>query len=96
MNFQVRTPRQHSPNGRCWCGEPIRSTVYMYFRYPRGDYQPEAADPWNVHGCWPTPTCGSPACEAEAYAELLALRPGAVASLETAPREVFDVIEDDE
>jgi hypothetical protein len=89
-------PRQHSPNGRCWCGEAIANTIYLHFRYPRATFEPDAVDPWYVHGCRPTPTCGSAGCEAEAYGELLTAHPGADVTIYTEPGEGIFVMGDDE
>ena len=84
-----------SRDGKCFCGEPFRSSVYLHYRRPRQRCEPEATDPWYVHGSWPAPTCGSAGCEAEAYAELVALHPDAVdIAVETEPGAGFYVIGD--
>lgn len=79
----------------CRCGERGTGTIYLEWRIPRRQYDPRAVDPWYSHGSWAISTCGSPACEAAAYAEVAATRPTAeIAVLTEEPR--YLVLEDDE
>lgn len=48
------------------CGQGATDCLTLSYRYPRAEYLPEAADPWNVQGSSPVRTCGSVACEAAA------------------------------
>ena len=69
----------------CPCGEPATVPLYLHYRRPREQFEPEAADPWNVHGSYPVMTCGAAGCEADFYAELAATFPDATISAETDP-----------
>lgn len=80
----------------CYCGDPLTSTLYFHFRYPRASYSPDCVDPWYVHGSAPTATCGSPACEAEGYAEVLEEHPDADIVIYTEPGQGIFVIGDEE
>ena len=47
----------------CACGKPATKTLYIHTRYPRRRYEPDAMDPWFVHGgAGAMLTCGSPRC----------------------------------
>jgi hypothetical protein len=69
--------------GTCRCGQPVTTTLYLHFTYPRAQYEPAAVDPWHIHASTPVRTCGAPGCEAEAYAHLASERPGAQVHVHT-------------
>ena len=48
------------------CGGPPLQRLTLTYRYPRDEFEPEAVDPWCVHGSAPMRSCGSPACGAAA------------------------------
>jgi len=53
---------------RCACGEPSITRLHVHFSYPRKQHEPEATDPWRVHGGgYHVFTCGEIGCEAEAF-----------------------------
>lgn len=79
----------------CRCGQPADTPLYLHYRRPRERFEPEATDQWYVQGGWPIRTCGSAACEAEGYAELLAAHPDAVVSVDTEPGAGFLVQDED-
>jgi len=82
--------------GTCPCGEPATVPLYLHFRRPREEYEADATDPWYIHSCYPIRTCGSPGCEADFYAELLATFPEADVAVHTKPGEGIFVVGDDE
>lgn len=52
----------------CVCGQAAATRLHVHYRYPRRQHEPEAMDPWYVHGGgYHILTCGDPACEAAAY-----------------------------
>ena len=73
----------------CRCGQPGTNELYLHYRRPRPEFEPLAVDQWNIHGSWPLTSCGSAACEAEEYAELLTVHPDAVVSVDTEPGHRF-------
>lgn len=80
----------------CPCGEPGTNVLYLRYRRPRETFEPDAMDPWYIHGSWPIRTCGSAGCEAEEYARLLSVHPAADIHIATEAGEGFYVAGDSE
>lgn len=52
----------------CTCGQPATTKLYVHYKYPRRRHEPDAMDPWFVHGGgWHALTCGDPGCEPAAF-----------------------------
>lgn len=48
----------------CTCGHDAIFRQIVHYSYPRGEFLPEADDPWRVHGGgYSIRTCGNPHCE---------------------------------
>jgi hypothetical protein len=76
------------------CGHPAAGRLYLRYRYPRLTCEPQATDPWYVHGSWPVASCGSAACEAGAFLALMAEHPEAdVSVLTEAERDLHSIFD---
>lgn len=78
-----------------FCGQTAACRIQFHAVSPRGEYDPSCMDPYFSHGSWSVETCGSPGCEAEAFADMVHHFPDADIEVNAEPVEDESLIGDD-